>query len=91
MLPHALDFVLIYEKPVKWYQFVEAESFEQHRPYLILLEKSMFLVPQVPTKYRLGPSRFFGIHLVPQVSKPDKSGPKPDFDPVDRHKTADEQ
>ena len=44
----------------------------------------MFLVPQVPTKYRLGPSRFFGIHLVPQVSKPDKFGPKPDFEHVDR-------
>ena len=44
----------------------------------------MFLVPQDPKKYILGPSRFFGIHLVPQVSKPDKFGPKPDFDPVDR-------
>ena len=42
------------------------------------------MVPQVPTKYRLGPSRFFGIHLVPQVSKPDKFGLKPDFEHVDR-------
>ena len=48
------------------------------------IEKSMFLVPQVPQKYRLGPSRFFGIHLVPQVSKPDKFGPKPYFEHVDR-------
>ena len=44
----------------------------------------MFLVPQVLKKYRLGPSRFFGIHLVLQVSKPDKFGPKPDFEHVDR-------
>ena len=43
----------------------------------------MFLVPQVPKKYRLGPYNFFGIHLVPQVSKPGKFGPKPDFDPDD--------
>ena len=51
---------------------------------LFILEKSMFLVPQVSKKYRLGPSIFFGIHLVPQVSKPDKLGPKPDFEHVDR-------
>ena len=44
----------------------------------------MFLVPQVSKKYRLGPSRYFGIHLVPQVPKPDKFGPKPDFDLMDR-------
>ena len=49
-----------------------------------ILEKSMFLVPQVPTKYRHDPSKNFGIHLVPQVSKPDKLGPKPDFEHVDR-------
>ena len=44
----------------------------------------MFLVPQVPIKYRLRPSRFFGIRLVPQVSKPDKFGPKPDFEYIDQ-------
>ena len=40
----------------------------------------MYLVPQVPQKYRLGPSRFFGRHLVLQVPKPDKFHPKADFD-----------
>jgi hypothetical protein len=51
----------------------------------------VFLAPQVPRKSRLGPSRFFGLYLVPQVSKSDKFGPKPDFEGVDRVKTADEQ
>ena len=46
-------------------------------------EKYVF-VPKVPTKYRHDPSKFLGIHLVPQVSKPDKLGPKPDFEHVDR-------
>ena len=48
----------------------------------------MFLVPQVPRKSRLGPSRFLGLLLVPQVSKPDTFGLKPDFEGVDRVKTA---
>lgn len=35
-----------------------------------ILEKSMFFVPQVPEKYRPGPSTNFGTYFVPGLSKP---------------------
>jgi hypothetical protein len=44
--------------------------------------ESWLQVEKEREKYVFGPSRFFGIHLVPQVSKPDKCDPKPDFDRV---------
>ena len=44
-------------------------------------EESMFLSLKFLKKYKLDPFKFFGSHLVLQVSKPDKFYPKPDFDP----------
>ena len=41
----------------------------------------MFLSLKFLKKYKLDPLKFFGSHLVLQVSKPDKFYPKPDFDP----------
>ena len=37
------------------------------------------MVPQVLQKYSLGSFKFFGRHLILQVSKSDKFGQKPDF------------
>jgi len=48
------------------------------------IEKSMFLVPQISRKYKLGHLRFFGTHLVLEVSKPGKFSPNSDFYHFDR-------